>query len=261
MHGCLFCKKTDVNFKKKEHIIPESIGNTRFILPKGVVCDNCNQYFSKLDNYFCHHHLAAAEKLLFLDRTKKGKPPSLILQDGEMRKEKGGRINFKQSILPGMAEEQFSISFFEEDIALKAAWYLPDTDSKKISRFLAKAAIETLYLKKDTVAFQADFDYVRNYARNGSRNNYLPFLWCKQPHVGIDIYILQIETKKNGIFDFGTVFLPNIAYIIPLNRVDENALTIIQERLQIGGNTLDICEKACLLKREPIELMMHLSKQ
>ena len=29
-----------------EHIVPESLGNTDHVLPRGMVCDGCNQYFA-----------------------------------------------------------------------------------------------------------------------------------------------------------------------------------------------------------------------
>ncbi len=42
-HGrCLFCLRADRPFRSCEHIIPESLGNTEFVLPRGVTCDSCN---------------------------------------------------------------------------------------------------------------------------------------------------------------------------------------------------------------------------
>lgn len=39
---CIFCKTTAGPFLSKEHIVPESLGNTKFTLPPGIVCDRCN---------------------------------------------------------------------------------------------------------------------------------------------------------------------------------------------------------------------------
>lgn len=44
---CIFCKCTSTFFSSVEHIVPESLGNTEHFLPKGVVCDACNNYFSR----------------------------------------------------------------------------------------------------------------------------------------------------------------------------------------------------------------------
>lgn len=40
---CLFCRRDDGGFVSREHIFPETIGNTDLaMLPPGVVCDRCN---------------------------------------------------------------------------------------------------------------------------------------------------------------------------------------------------------------------------
>lgn len=46
MRTCIFCHKDSSNSKSVEHIIPESLGNKHHYLPKGYVCDACNNYFS-----------------------------------------------------------------------------------------------------------------------------------------------------------------------------------------------------------------------
>jgi len=43
---CIFCKKDAKGSKSVEHIIPESLGNKDHILPPGIVCDDCNNYFA-----------------------------------------------------------------------------------------------------------------------------------------------------------------------------------------------------------------------
>ena len=42
-----FCNKDSSTSRSVEHIIPESFGNTDHVLPVGVVCDACNQYFAR----------------------------------------------------------------------------------------------------------------------------------------------------------------------------------------------------------------------
>src|SRR5258706_150378 len=44
--NCIFCKEPSDNSKSVEHIIPESLGNVEHVLPKGIVCDDCNNYFA-----------------------------------------------------------------------------------------------------------------------------------------------------------------------------------------------------------------------
>ncbi|RNJ49702.1 HNH endonuclease [Methylocystis hirsuta] len=44
---CIFCLESDRPARSVEHIIPESLGNTEHVLPRGVVCDLCNNYLAR----------------------------------------------------------------------------------------------------------------------------------------------------------------------------------------------------------------------
>jgi hypothetical protein len=43
---CIFCLKDSSSSCSVEHINPESLGNTDHVLPAGLVCDPCNNYFA-----------------------------------------------------------------------------------------------------------------------------------------------------------------------------------------------------------------------
>src|SRR5229473_3930495 len=44
---CIFCKGDSTQSRSVEHIIPEALGNIEHVLPRGVVCDGCNNYFAR----------------------------------------------------------------------------------------------------------------------------------------------------------------------------------------------------------------------
>lgn len=44
---CIFCGNDSSTSKSVEHIVPASFGNSISVLPKGVVCDKCNNYFAR----------------------------------------------------------------------------------------------------------------------------------------------------------------------------------------------------------------------
>lgn len=76
LNKCLFCLKSDVPFKKIEHIIPESLGNDDFTLEPGFVCDFCNQYFgSKVESYVLNIPPFNIERVATIVKTKKGNVP------------------------------------------------------------------------------------------------------------------------------------------------------------------------------------------
>ena len=95
---CLFCKAESATSNSKEHIIPESLGNTTSILPPGVVCDRCNNYFAReVEKPF----MESTALLLLRFRqgilSKRGVVPPMqgvLLPDFpvEIRRDAGGRI-------------------------------------------------------------------------------------------------------------------------------------------------------------------------
>src|SRR4051794_22891977 len=44
---CIFCKADSSSSRSVEHIVPESLGNVSNLLPPGIVCDQCNNYFAR----------------------------------------------------------------------------------------------------------------------------------------------------------------------------------------------------------------------
>jgi len=146
--------------------------------------------------------------------------------------------------MQGIEADQLSITVLANDVIMRMAFPLPDTDSEKISRFLAKCGIETLYFKEPQSAFEREFDTVRQYARYGSKNVFVPFLWGKQTDIDIQIYLSRVDSKKKGRFYFATTLLS--VYFIQLNRVGEDyASKIIAEE-----HELKIFDKKCFIKRE-----------
>jgi hypothetical protein len=52
---CVFCKGDSSTSKSREHIFPESLGNTTQVLPPGIVCDHCNYFSRKVEKPFLEH--------------------------------------------------------------------------------------------------------------------------------------------------------------------------------------------------------------
>ena len=44
---CIFCGNDSSTSRSVEHIVPASFGNSISTLPKGIVCDKCNNYFAR----------------------------------------------------------------------------------------------------------------------------------------------------------------------------------------------------------------------
>lgn len=174
---CIFCKKDSSNFKSIEHIIPQSLGNTTLILPKGVVCDKCNNYFSrKVEQPF--FDLQDIKNLRFHEGipNKRGRVPSIdIIMNGE-------KVNVRRF--------STGTAFPENNEIIRLSKHIPSGDfippkfnfsgklanSMVVSRFIAKIAFESFALKLinedgwlEYLIDDHSFDAIRDYVRLGSK--------------------------------------------------------------------------------------------
>lgn len=175
MH-CLFCKKESSASRSQEHIIPESLGNTRYVLPPGVVCDQCNNYFSReVEKPFLE---SAAVTLLRFHQAipnKRGRVPAIngILMPGfpvTCWKQP------KDSFLAHLALEPDGLKHLLSSdtgrIVLPARGTPPS--DRVVSRFLAKASLEALASRlvkypegREYLATEPQLDLLRDHARRG----------------------------------------------------------------------------------------------
>lgn len=169
--NCIFCKKETSNDRSIEHVIPESLGNTDHTLPKGIVCDVCNNYFARKvegpllgTNYF---KLLRSEEILF---NKRGRPVMV------------------EAIINGYGEKPFiakmgrlpkSIMFYDghptqikDKGRMIIAAAVPEPPSGIMDRFLAKTSLEALALRMigcqdhlNTIVTDPQFNPIRNFAR------------------------------------------------------------------------------------------------
>ncbi len=141
---CIFCHKDSSTSKSVEHIIPESLGNKEHILPKGYVCDACNNYFSvKIEKEMLAQPYFVSMRRRNDIRTKHGrlvKEPFIftsIMDISPVSYNPEEKIvfiendNVVNSIISGKCKKAISL-FYDE----------PDTHNTLMSRFLAKCAYE-----------------------------------------------------------------------------------------------------------------------
>ncbi|HEY0735702.1 MAG TPA: HNH endonuclease [Herpetosiphonaceae bacterium] len=182
---CVFCKSTSNSSKTVEHIIPESLGNTEHILPPGVVCDKCNNYFSRevekplLDSlYFTQTRFA---KMI---PNKRGKVPTI----------KGIHLNSATIIEVSNSDEGKSIfasldkdnSKFIRSVldSKQGTVILPipvEPDGTLVARFIGKIAIEVLAQRAlkvdgglDEITEKEELDELRTFVRIGQKNREWP---------------------------------------------------------------------------------------
>lgn len=146
MSICIFCHKDASTSKSVEHIIPESLGNKHHLLPKGYVCDKCNNYFSvKIEKELLAQPYFVSMRFRNEILTKKNK---LVKE----------RIRFPEVCINAEAILQTSLKgmtiSFDDDVLYKKIQdekiktielsYIPEPTypNRILSRFLAKCAYE-----------------------------------------------------------------------------------------------------------------------
>ena len=143
---CIFCHKESASSKSIEHIVPESLGNKHHFLPKGYVCDQCNNYFSvKIENELLRQPYFVSLRFRNEILTKKGKFVKEKMFFPEVTK--------SCEVIMESSDSGPVMSFYDEELYdLIAAGkthtmiglYLPEPDFPNVimSRFLAKCAFE-----------------------------------------------------------------------------------------------------------------------
>lgn len=58
---CIFCKQSD-RLESVEHIVPRTLGNLHYVLPKGIVCMHCNNRFGQIENRVVSSHSFIKER-------------------------------------------------------------------------------------------------------------------------------------------------------------------------------------------------------
>ncbi|MEG1577669.1 MAG: HNH endonuclease [Oscillospiraceae bacterium] len=178
---CLFCKKDSAATKSIEHIIPESLGNSTYVLPIGYVCDKCNNYFAReVEKPFLERLDMQLLRFYEAVPNKKKKIPRITgmidLTPVTVRKDLiNGKIVTGIDVSPDL--------FYEiENATAKMQLVIPALNESNLpkqgqvtSRFLAKIALEALAERLkgsggglEYLVNHQQLDLIRNHARMGT---------------------------------------------------------------------------------------------
>lgn len=177
--NCIFCKADSSKSKSREHIIPESLGNTKHILPPGIVCDKCNNYFSiKVEKPVLETEYFRHSRFRNNIPSKKGRIPPLEVVYGPNAEELGmyALKSGQKGIYP-LNEESAKSFITHLNTKRRGFLYIIDpqpADTYLVSRLLAKCALEMLAFRfysypgwEQQVTYRKELDEIRNFARYG----------------------------------------------------------------------------------------------
>jgi hypothetical protein len=209
---CVFCLTTDGSFSSEEHIVSESLGNYDTVLPKGDVCDACNNgTISELDSALIAFGPIAWLRVYFVPYTKAGKLPAANFQNFSIAKTGPRQITIRPKDKSGEIKtiEQFGDDLYRYNLMWKGKRF----DWKLIARALFKIALGMVALKQGKRhACSAKFNTARDFI-NGKidiNNNMLVRMKC-QPHSEMRVVYLDAPEGTPVFIDlFGMAFIFNL---------------------------------------------------
>lgn len=201
---CIYCLSDSEPFTSIEHILPEGLGNEDLILPKGFVCDTCNNgILSELDNYLLQFEPLSFLRVLYTQCTKDGKLPKGDYKNFSIKKTnprnivltaKDNSSGFKNLKETDNGQVSFTINFTG-----KRRFY-----PKDLGRSLYKIALGMIAFDRGfDAACDPKYNEVREFVLRGGdfQNNLMILMNCK-PNAQISVWHLEL----NG----GTAFAVDI---------------------------------------------------
>ncbi len=203
---CIFCKNDSTSSASVEHIIPESLGNKRYFLRKGIVCDTCNNYFAtKIEKPLLELPYFVSVRHRNIIQNKKGKIPN---DSGILLAPTAGLVNFhidksgKASII---VDDDSVMQFILSNDTFSIVKPINDNapiDNSLMSRFLGKVSIEALaqIFENDEnglmeIIYKKELDDLRNYVRFGNEIKHWQYHSRKLYEENEVFY--DIETNQN----------------------------------------------------------------
>lgn len=170
-----------ISCKSEEHIIPKSLGNEEMILPKGIICDSCNNYFAReIEKPFLENETIKLLRTFHTISSRKGNiPPLEIFVNHEISKFEFDAKN--NCCYIGLSPETIN-KICNKEISMLISRGI-DTESLRgnyvVSRFLVKIFTETYtyflyqnnFLKENCFfVFDKKMKELVNYVRQGNKN-------------------------------------------------------------------------------------------
>ena len=237
---CIFCKQNSDSCVSVEHIVPESLGNTEHILPRGWVCDSCNNYLAiKVEKPFLDSPFGRHARFEMRVPNKKGFVPPVFGIHAQSKTKIEFTYAEDESFSVGAAngsDESKLIASMKNNshgtLYLPVAPNLPDADYIT-SRFIAKVGLEILAHRclrnpdlNNEMIDTVELDELRNYVRRGNPNLVWPlsirriypqdFLFADGKHESCEVLhefdILVTDTNEYyaAIAIFGVEFVINL---------------------------------------------------
>jgi len=178
---CIFCKATSDECVSVEHIIPESLGNIEHLLPKGWVCDTCNNYFAReVEKPFLDSLYGRTSRFEMRVPNKRGRIPPVSGLHPLSRTKIALFHSLDDRLLTFAAADKKDATRLDKSLRSHShgTFYVPTAfapDADAITaRFIGKVALEILALRcihiegaNDEIVDKSELDELRRFVRIG----------------------------------------------------------------------------------------------
>jgi hypothetical protein len=205
---CMFCLRDDGEFRSEEHVLPESLGNKVTIIPRGVICDRCNNGpLSMCDEALVKCPPIALLKTTQFIRSKKNRLPRAEFgAAGVYALDDGGEDSNIYLRVPDDAAVRDGEGEFEVEVS--KSW--SPRDWSLLSRALLKAGFEMLAFDHGKAyVMDARFDGLRAAVLKGGYRGWVMYNRTNEPtsEVSLTYPPFDIEgTSRSGLLAAVTVF-------------------------------------------------------
>jgi hypothetical protein len=177
---CIYCLSTEGPFRSEEHILPEAMGNHDYVLPRGYVCDPCNNgVLAGLDAELCNSPLFVSQRVNAVEYDKRGRLPEVRI--GDFIVKRTDPMNVTWIADPGSDAIKVGKTRPDGMTPLRMKTKLPKRfDETVLARALCKIGLAAIALDfGHDYACSSRFDRVRQLIREGGeyQNNLLICQW------------------------------------------------------------------------------------
>lgn len=212
LRKCIYCLSETGTFNSEEHILPETLAGDNIYLPKGFVCDTCNNgVSSKLDESLINFEPIAFLRVQFTPYTKTGKFPKANFQN--MVIEKTDPNHIKITVKDKTAEPKNKRTLEDGQEAFNLTWTGKKLDWKLYARAIYKFSLGFVAHDMGHEAalndrYQSARDFILG--KTSFNNNMMVSIKSK-PHPEIRTYSdMQFGGTPFFIDIFGMIFMINL---------------------------------------------------
>jgi hypothetical protein len=227
---CLYCMRTAGPFNSVEHILPEGISNKDLVLPRGVVCDPCNNGpLSLLDSEFLDFLPVAMMRTVRGIPNKQGRVPEARFGNATLSRIGPSEVLFKTNSRRATKKVPGGMQWNVAGRKMTPRY------TAQLVRWLFKAALGCTYLDCGRVdAFSPQFDPVRWAILGNPFHGYLAVRSRSDAHERVDfthwpINVAGQPTVFAGVDVFGAGFATDLLVRKPdLFKFDRSVIGVIE---------------------------------